>query len=254
MAIVPAHDGVDTLRDAVVCLEREGVDRDVRIVIVDTGIADGAMRDYLDHCGHRVVADPVHGLHRARMVNTALAGAAPSDHVLLFSEHIVLGRPGWLDALLEHSQRPGVGAVGARLLDDEGGSTRDGVRVGSRGMPRENIDLSEYLGQGDATRTVTAVSGDCLLVKRSVWDSAGGLDEAYATDFADVDLCMRLSSAGHRNVQNPDAELFVRAVPDSQPDAGDDANLFTSRWGPFPQGYDRYIGGHILSFSPLNFR
>jgi GT2 family glycosyltransferase len=254
-AIVSAHTGAENLCAAVACLEGERVERDVRIVIVDMGCADDATRDYLERCGHHVVADPAMAAHHSRMVNLGVAAAGPSDYTLLFSQNVVLGRPGWLDALLEYSQLSGVGAVGARLLDDDGGSPRDGVRVGSRGKPREDIDLSDYLGMALAPRTVTAVSGDCLLVKASLWDSVGGLDTGYETDYGDLDLCMRLTRAGYRNVQNPDAELFVHATADPPPaHAVDDERLFTSRWGAFRQGYDRYVGGHILSFSPIDFR
>jgi glycosyltransferase involved in cell wall biosynthesis len=253
-AIVIARAGAERVRAAVACLEREAGDRDVRVVIVDAGSVDTELRGSLEQCGHQVVADPENAGLRPRMVNAAVAAAGPSDHVLLFSEHIALGRPGWLDALLEYSQLPDAGVVGARLLDDDSGAPHDGVRVGSRGMPRENVDLSAYLGMGLATRTVTAVNSDCLLVKRSLWNSFGGLDAAYATDYADLDLCVRLTRAGHRNVQHPDAELFIRAAPEVAPPSADDVRLFTSRWGPFTQGYDRYFGGHILSFSPLDFR
>ena len=254
-AIVAAHGSAVRVRAAIACLEREAVERDVRIVVIDADGADDELRRYLADCEHRVTANPDAAANRPRAVNDAVAAADPSDHVLLFSTNVVVGRPGWLDALLEYSQLSGVGAVGARLLDDEGGAPRDGVRVGSRGKPREDIDLSRYLGMGLATRTVTAVSGDCLLVKASLWSSVGGLDPAYRTDYADLDLCMRLTRSGHRNVQNPDAELFVRSSIEPPPvQALDDERLFTSRYGPFMQGYDRYVGGHILSFSPLDFR
>jgi hypothetical protein len=47
----------------------------------------------------------------------------------------------------------------------------------------------------------------------------------------------------------------VHATADPPPaHAVDDERLFTSRWGAFRQGYDRYVGGHILSFSPIDFR
>jgi GT2 family glycosyltransferase len=254
-AILTARGGVERVRTAIRCLAQEGAERDFRIVLLDVGGADDELRAYLELCGHRVIADPGAADHRSRTVNAGVAAAGPSDHVLLFSAHIVLGRPGWLDALLEYSQMPGVGAVGARLLDDQGGPPRDGVRVGGRGRPRESLDLSAYLGMGLATRTATAISGDCLLVKASLWDSLGGLDAAYATDYGDLDLCMRLIRAGKRNVQHPEAELFVRASTELPPaHTADDERLFTSRWGPFAQGYDRYHGGHILTFSPLDFR
>ena len=45
---------------------------------------------------------------------------------------------------------------------------------------------------------LSAVTGACLLVKTSVWDEMGGLDEAVAVAFNDVDFCLRVREAGYR--------------------------------------------------------
>ena len=54
----------------------------------------------------------------------------------------------------------------------------------------------------------SAVTGACLLVKTSVWDEVGGLDEAFAVAFNDVDFCLRLREKGWRIVWTPYAELY----------------------------------------------
>ena len=42
---------------------------------------------------------------------------------------------------------------------------------------------------------LSAVTGACLLVKTSVWDEMGGLDEAFAVAFND-EMCIRDSRHG----------------------------------------------------------
>jgi hypothetical protein len=121
-------------------------------------------------------------------------------------------------------------------------------------MPAENLDLSDYFGMALATRTVTAVPADCLLVKKPLWEEMGGFDEAFEVAFGDVDFCMRLIQAGYHNVHNPLAELVLQPPPPAMPQTAIDASLFVSRWGPFPQGFDRYAGGHIWSFKPVDYR
>ena len=67
----------------------------------------------------------------------------------------------------------------------------------------------------DATRNIraaavqdfSAVTGACLLVKTSVWDEVGGLDEAFAVAFNDVDFCLRVRDAGYRIAWTPYARL-----------------------------------------------
>ena len=53
----------------------------------------------------------------------------------------------------------------------------------------------------------SAVTGACLLVKTSVWDKVGGLDEAFAVAFNDVDFCLRVRDAGYRIAWTPYARL-----------------------------------------------
>ena len=56
-------------------------------------------------------------------------------------------------------------------------------------------------------RTFSAVTGACLLVKTSVWDEVGGLDEAFAVAFNDVDFCLRVRDAGYRIAWTPLRQL-----------------------------------------------
>ena len=53
----------------------------------------------------------------------------------------------------------------------------------------------------------SAVTGACLLVKASVWDEVGGLDEKFAVAFNDVDFCLRVRDAGYRVAWTPYAQL-----------------------------------------------
>ena len=48
----------------------------------------------------------------------------------------------------------------------------------------------------------------CLLVRKSVYDEVGGLDERLRVAFNDVDLCLRIREKGYRNVWTPFAELY----------------------------------------------
>ena len=55
---------------------------------------------------------------------------------------------------------------------------------------------------------ITREDGRCLLVRRSVYEEVGGLDERLRVAFNDVDLCLRIREKGYRNVWTPFAELY----------------------------------------------
>jgi GT2 family glycosyltransferase len=188
-------------------------------------------------------------------VNLGVAALGPAEHVLLLNNDIVGAKPGWLGALLAQSQRPEIGAVGARLLFSDGTPQHEGIRVGGQGGAADNLDLSLYFGLGLTCRTVSAVTAACLMVKRSVWNEVNGFDESLRVAFNDVDFCLRVMRAGYRNVYTPLAELtHLESASRGRRHPAEDERQFGVRWGPFPQGYDRYIGGHIYSFQPLDYR
>jgi len=251
--VIPTRDAVELLRESVACAEREAAAFDVRIVIVDNDSADARTQQYFERCGHVVVPGPG-TFNFSRLVNIGAAAAGTVDHILLLNNDVVSARPGWLSALVEHSQRPEIGAVGARLLFADGTPQHEGIRVGAGGGPAINLDLSRYFGMGLTSRTVSAVTGACLMVKRTLWEEVGGFDEALRVAFNDVDFCLRLMHAGYRNVYTPLAELtHLESATRGRRHPVADERLFMTRWGPFPQGYDPYLGGHILSFKPLDY-
>lgn len=252
--VIPTRDAVDLLRQSVACVEREADAHEIRLVIVDNDSAEPATLEYLSHCAHRVV--PGRGAFNfSRLVNLGVAALGSVDHVVLLNNDIVDAKPGWIGALLAHSQRPEIGAVGARLLFSDGTPQHEGIRVGGQGVPAHNLDLSRYFAMGHACRTVSAVTGACLMIKRSIWEQLGGFDESLHVAFNDVDFCLRVMNLGFRNVYTPLAELtHLESASRGGRHPADDEQQFRSRWGPFHQGYDRFTGGHIWSFDPIDYR
>jgi GT2 family glycosyltransferase len=60
-----------------------------------------------------------------------------------------------------------------------------------------------------ATQNYSAVTAACLLVKRSLYEAVGGLNEKDLTvAFNDVDFCLRVAEQGVRNLYCAEAELY----------------------------------------------
>ncbi len=133
--------------------------------------------------------------------------------LLFLDDNIEVIEADWLTIMAEHIQRPGVGAVGARLLNPSDTIEHAGIVLGVngiaqpafRGFPAEHPGANRQL---QITRNCSAVSGACMLTRREVFQEVGGFDEGLTESLADIDLCLKMRRAGHLIVYTPFAKLY----------------------------------------------
>jgi len=141
-------------------------------------------------------------------INNYAAKIAKGSHLLLLNNDIEIISEDWLEALLEQSQRPEVGAVGARLLYPDGTIQHAGVGIGIGGLADHLHKFFPGDSPGYAERILviqnfSAVTGACLMLKKSIFEQVGGLEEQLEVAFNDVDLCLRLREYNYLNVYTP---------------------------------------------------
>ena len=73
-----------------------------------------------------------------------------------------------------------------------------------RHLPRQ---VGGYMFRAVLAQQLSAVTGACLLVRRSLFEAVGGLDGRDASAFNDVDFSLRIGETGHSVVYAPQAEL-----------------------------------------------
>jgi hypothetical protein len=164
---------------------------------------------------------------------------------------------GWLRELVSHALRPEIGIVGARLLYPTDKVQHAGV-VMAAGGPHHQFRLSDAsdvgpIGELSLSRSVTAVTAACVALRRSVFDEVGGLDEAYAVAFGDVDLCLRIARAGYRIICTPFAELYhhesvsrgAEDTPEKRARFTAELELLRQRWGP-ELAVDRFTSPQLV--------
>ena len=156
---------------------------------------------------------------RVGVVTGAQADLPQDAEVFVFlSQHLRPVTADWLDTLAAHAMRPGIGAAGARLDGPDGrllhaGFVLDPGRIAYAPMVRADDADPGYRGEYHLARSVSAVSGHCVAVRRDIFLDVGGFTPE-AGDFADVDLCLKLGAAGLRTVWAPQARLrYTAAVP-----------------------------------------
>jgi O-antigen biosynthesis protein len=147
------------------------------------------------------------------MNNLAVAQAKGSIIGLINNDIDVINSD-WLPEMVSLAVMNDVGAVGAKLIYPGDRVQHGGVVLGVGGVANHfNHLLSRwdpgYFGRNLLTSSVSAVTGACLVVRRSVFEEVGGLNEIdLAVAFNDVDFCLRLRKRGYRNIWTPHAELY----------------------------------------------
>lgn len=147
------------------------------------------------------------------LLNNFGAMQARGSHLLFLNNDTEVISPEWMSAMLEHSQRPEVGAVGARLLFPEGTIQHAGVVIGMGGLAGHQFSglpghASGYLHKVRSIHNLSAVTGACMMMPRDLFLALGGFNATELKDeFTDVELCLRVRESGKLIVYTPYALL-----------------------------------------------
>jgi GT2 family glycosyltransferase len=212
--VVPGKDRVEDLRH---CLESiaDSTYSNYEVVIVDNESAGPETRAYGAELARRPevrIASWNGPFHYAAATNFGVRQSRGEVLLLLDSDMEVINRD-WMESLLEHALRPEVGAVGAKLYYPNGAIRHGGGCVGLTGFAghlgrhRDGRD-DGYQQLLRRVQNLSAVTGACLMTRRSIYEEVGGLDEDFDMDFSDVDWCMKVRQRGYLIVWTPYAELY----------------------------------------------
>lgn len=179
----------------------------------------------------RVLACP--GPFNYAAINNRAAREAAGDVLLLLNNDTEVRHPDWLREMASHAIRPGIGAVGARLLFPHGQVQHAGVVLGLDGIAGHDMLQASGRSSGPydllrLTRRVSAVTAACLAIRRETFLAAGGFDETdLRVAYNDVDLCLRLRAMGLENLVTPHAELTHK---ESATRGDDMSDAHRARW------------------------
>jgi len=213
--IIPTKNQLGMLQRCVETLLEKTAYKNYEVLIVDNGSDETDAVAWLDGIEAlqspqlRVLRYPYPFNYSA--INNFAASQARGEYLVLLNNDTAILREDWLDALLNHAQRPEVGIVGAKLLYPNGTIQHAGVILGLRGPAEhpfidEKLDAPGYMYRLQVDQNYTAVTGACLMVRKSLYAEVGGLDEeAFKVSYNDVDLCLKVRSAGYLVVWTPHA-------------------------------------------------
>ncbi|KAF0137734.1 MAG: hypothetical protein FD152_268 [Xanthobacteraceae bacterium] len=210
---VVQHDGreLDLILNCVSQIRERSSYRNVEIVVVDNDDLSVWQNSELDRMDCRRTSFFETKFNVAKKLNLGAAMAA-GDILLLLNDDIEILSPDWIERMLEHFEKPHVGVVGPKLLYRDLTTQHVGV-VHNSGNP-DHVrrlyprDDEGYFFSTCGVRNFGAVTGACMMTRRSVYESVGGYSEELAISYNDTDYCMKVQKLGLSIVYTPHAELI----------------------------------------------
>ena len=137
------------------------------------------------------------GKYHPAAVNNFGAKCSEGEYLLFLDCRMELLKEQSLEEMLGLCMRPEVGAVGAKILNQDDTVWHAGMIVGmngyvdyaNRGIGRDDYG---YMGRALMTGNYSVVSARCLMTEKETFLRVGGFDEAFSSDCAEVDYCLRL--------------------------------------------------------------
>ena len=169
--------------------------------------ADSPMEGRLSN-GNRICVVTWKEFFNYSAINNYGAEFAKGTYLLLLNNDIEIRTVDWLEEMLGHCQREDVAAVGCKLLYPDGTIQHAGVGIGLGGIANSmfvgmDSKFHGYMHRANLQLDYSAVTAACMMVKKSVFDEVGGLEEELTVAYNDIDLCLKMGKAGYRIVYTP---------------------------------------------------
>ncbi|MCR5721587.1 MAG: glycosyltransferase family 2 protein [Lachnospiraceae bacterium] len=261
--VIPNKDHASDLKRCVYSILEKSTYTNYEIIIVENNSTEKATFDLyeeLKEASDKISVVTFEGEFNYSAVNNFGVSFARGEYILLLNNDTEVITLNWLEEMLMYAQREDVGAVGAKLYYADRTIQHAGVVIGLGAhrtaghthykMPKENLG---YMGRLCYTQDVSAVTGACLLVKKSLWDEVGGLDTDFKISLNDVDFCLKLREKGYLNVFTPFAELYhYESVSRGLDDSGEKAERynkesehFRTKWKEVLEKGDPYYNANF---------
>lgn len=214
--VIPTRNGLSLLQQCITSILEKTTYKNFEVIVVDNGSDDLETLEYLEALKQKpnfMILRDDRPFNYSQLNNLAVKHAN-GEIIGLINNDIEVISPDWLSEMVSHSLRPGVGAVGAKLLFPDGRLQHGGVILGVGGVANHAHLFSPgnhhgYFGRMSVIQEFSAVTAACLLIKKSIFEEAGGLDEVNLTvAFNDIDFCIRVNKLGYRNIWTPYALLY----------------------------------------------
>ena len=209
--IIPTKNNKSFLKRCIESLENNTNYKNFEIIIIDNNTDDSETLEYYHSLDYEIISykDP---FNFSKMNNLGVT-KSHGDYILCLNDDTKAIDPNWLTEMVSICQQNDVGIVGAKLLHSNGTVQHAGavfLKSGSGFHIFENILENDegFFNLHNVIRDFSAVTGACLLIKKSIFDKIGGYDDTFDLFYGDGDLCLKTIAAGFHVVYTPFARLL----------------------------------------------
>ena len=224
--IVPTRNRHDLLGPCMEGLLHRTTYQPIEIIIIDHQSDDPKTIALLEcvKADERVRIMRYEGPFNYSDMNNKAVVQARGEIIGLINNDVDVIEPAWLSEMVSLAVMPEYGAVGAKLLYPNDRVQHGGVILGTGGVAghahvHAHRNETGYFGRLALTSNVSAVTGACLIVRKALFEEAGGLNAIdLPVAFNDIDLCLKIRAKGYRNVWTSFALLYHHESPSRGPD------------------------------------
>jgi O-antigen biosynthesis protein len=135
------------------------------------------------------------------------------EYLLILNDDMEVITPNWIERLLMYAERPEIGAVGGKLLWQDGRLQHAGILFENGGYPGHVYyafpgTSGSYSNNTLVAQNYLAVTAACMMTSRLVFEEVGGFSLDFPMNYNDMDYCLKLIASGRRNVYDPDTVLY----------------------------------------------
>ena len=214
--IIPTYNGYEITKQAIDSILEKTTYPNYEILLVDNNSDDPLALEYFEELKSHEKVTILRYPHpfNYSAINNFAVSQANGEIIGLINNDVEVINPDWLTEMASHTLRADIGCVGAMLYFHNDTIQHAGVIIGIGGVAGHSHkhfkrDDYGYFSRLKVVQNLSAVTAACLLVRKSVFEEVGGLNEKDLTvAFNDVDFCLKVQSIGYRNVWTPYAELY----------------------------------------------
>ena len=204
--IIPSKDNAVVLKKCLDTLKKTAADISYEVLLVDNGSGEAVKKKIEEMTADApdilYIYEPME-FNFSKMCNLG-AERAKGSLLLFLNDDIEATHTGWFSDMAKLAERPHVGAVGCKLLYPD---TDKIQHAGITNLPMGPVHKLQFLrdnkcyydNRNRGIRNVSAVTAACLMVRREVFEEAGGFCESMQVAFNDVDFCFTLLEKGYYN-------------------------------------------------------
>ena len=195
---------------------------DVEVIVVDNNSVDGSGRMVSEKFPEVIPIQNKENLGFSKANNQGIK-IAKGDYILLLNPDTVVEDDTLRKIVSYMDEHPNAGGLGVKMIDGKGNFLPES----KRGLPKPDVAFYKVFGlsklfpksrifgkyhlgylDNEQVHEVDVLSGAFMLIRKSVLEKIGPLDETFFMYGEDIDLSYRITQAGFKNIYYPETRII----------------------------------------------